>query len=221
MRQLALYLAAVLMLASCGGDNAPAPKKAASEKSPPASAAMPDVWSALFDTSQGSFIVEVHKDWAPKGAERFWRLVNLGFFNDTRFYRVRPGFIAQFGLSGDPQTQSMLNAVAIDDDPPKKKNVKGTIAFAQAGPRSRRTQVFVNLKDNPVLDLSSFAPFGEIKEGYEVFAKLCSGYGEWEPPGRGPNPNRIQTEGNAYLDARFPKLDRIIRAKVIGQGTAQ
>lgn len=215
MRRSILLLPA-LILASCGGGEAPAPKQAAQPR-PAANQPMPEVWRALFDTSQGSFIVEVHKDWAPVGAERFWRLVNMGFFNDSRFFRVRPGFIVQFGLSGDPQTQSMLNSVAFDDDPPKQKNTKGTIAFAQAGPRSRRTQVFVNLKDNAELNASGFAPFGEIKEGFDVFAKLFSSYGEWDPPGSGPNANRIQTEGNAYLDARFPKLDRILRAKVIRQ----
>lgn len=215
MRYLPWCLAASLLLISCGEKPTPPPKKVSSSI-PLKDQPMPDVYKVLFDTSQGSFVIEVHKDWSPKAAERFWMLVNTLFFNDTRFFRVRPGFIAQFGLSGDPQTNSMLNATAIDDDPaPHQKNVKGTISFAQSGPRSRRTQVFINLKDNTDLDKDGFAPFGKVTLGMEVLDKLYSGYGEWEPPGRGPNATRILTEGNNYLDARFPKLDKILRAKVV------
>lgn len=176
---------------------------------------MPAVYRVLFDTTQGSFIVEVRQDWAPKAAERFWKLVNSGFFNDSRFFRVRPDFIAQFGLAADPQETAMWNQSPIDDDPRKESNRKGTISFAQAGPRSRRTQVFVNLKDNSALDKDGFVPFGKVNEGLEVFAKLYAGYGEWDPPGRGPNVARIQTQGNGYLDAQYPRLDKILRAKVV------
>ena len=202
-----------LLLAGCGGQ-APVEKKAVTV-TPKIDGVMPEVWRVLFDSSKGSFVIEVHKDWAPKGAERFWKLVNMGFFNNTRIYRVRPDFIAQFGLSGDPQTNSMLSASVVEDDPAKQKNEKGTISFAQSGPRSRRTQVFVNLKDNSVLDKDGFVPFGKVTQGMDVFEKLYSGYGEWEPPGRGPNAMRILTQGNEYLDTHFPKLDKIIRAKVI------
>jgi peptidyl-prolyl cis-trans isomerase A (cyclophilin A) len=202
-----------LLLAGCGGQ-APEEKKAAAA-TPKTAGAMPDVWRVLFDSSKGSFVIEVRKDWAPKGAERFWKLVNMGFFNNTRIFRVRPDFIAQFGLSGDPQTNSMLGASVVEDDPVKQKNEKGTIAFAQSGPRSRRTQVFVNLKDNSALDKDGFVPFGKVTQGMDVFEKLYSGYGEWEPPGRGPNATRILTQGNEYLDTHFPKLDKIIRAKSI------
>ncbi|MBN9663044.1 MAG: peptidylprolyl isomerase [Acidobacteria bacterium] len=213
MRYL-LCLAASLLLISCGEKPAPPAKKVDAGK-PLKDQPMPDVYKVLFDTSKGSFVVEVHKDWAPKGAERFWMLVNTGFFNDTRFFRVRPEFIAQFGLSGDPNTNAMLSATPIEDDVVKQKNVKGTISFAQSGKRSRRTQVFVNLKDNTDLDKDGFAPFGKVTLGLDVFEKLYSGYGEWEPPGRGPNATRIATEGNNYLDARFPRLDKILRAKVV------
>ncbi len=201
-----------MLLAGCGG-KAPVEKKAA-VVAPKTDNTMPDVWRALFDTSQGSFVVEVHKDWAPNGAAQFWKLVQMGFFNNTRFYRVRPDFIAQFGLSGDPQTNSLLSASPVDDDPPSQKNGKGTLAFAQSGPRTRRTQVFVNLKDNPALDQGGFVPFGKVTHGFEVFDKLNSAYGEWDPPGRGPNAVRIQSQGNAYLDTQFPKLDKLLRAKV-------
>lgn len=202
-----------LLLAGCGGE-VPVEKKAAPVKAR-MDGPMPDVWQALFDTSKGSYVIEVHKDWAPKGAERCWKLVQMGFFNNTRFFRVRPGFIVQFGLSGDPQTNSLLNASVVDDDPVKQKNEKGTVAFAQSGPRSRRTQMFVNLKNNAVLDKDGFAPFGRVTQGMDVFDKLYSGYGEWEPPGRGPNATRILTQGNDYLDTHFPKLDKILRVKVV------
>lgn len=207
----------MILLAGCGQQQPAKPKQAKAEpgkafKDGP----MPDVWNVLFDTSQGSFVVQVNTAWAPKGAAQLWRLVNMGFFDDTRIYRVKPDFIAQFGLSGDPQVNAMLNAKAIDDDPPaKQKNVKGTIAFAQSGPRSRRTQIFVNLKDNPELDSAGFVPLGKVTHGFEVFAKLYAGYGEWDPPGRGPNFNKIVTQGNAYLDQFYPRLDKILRAKAV------
>ena len=176
---------------------------------------MPDVWKVLFDTSKGSFVAEIHKDWAPLGAGRFWKLVNMGFFNDTRIYRYRRDFIVQFGLNGDPQVNAMWNSMPIDDDPVKQKNVAGAISFAQAGKNSRRTQLFVNLKDNPELDRQGFAPIGKITLGMDVFEKLYSGYGEWNPPGQGPKADLIVTQGNAYLDRDFPRLDKIIRAKAL------
>jgi len=176
---------------------------------------MPEVWLALVDTSKGSVLIEVHKDWAPKGAAQFWELVNTGFFNDTRFFRVRPNFIVQFGISGDPQVTTMRNSKTIDDDPLKQKNVKGTLAFAQSGKNTRRTQIYVNLKDNPELDTAQFAPFARVKQGLDVFEKLYSGYGEWNPPGSGPSAARIQTEGNKYLDQSFPRLDKILRVKAV------
>ncbi len=211
-----LCLAAALMLAGCAAKPPEPPKtKTASTKSLK-DGPMPDTWHALFDTSQGSFVLEIHKDWSPIGAERFWKLVNSGYFDNSRFFRVRPNFIAQFGLAADPQVTAMFNASPIDDDPGgKQKNLRGTISFAQSGKRSRRAQVFVNLKDNTELDRDGFTPFGRVSQGMDVFEKLYSAYGEWDPPGRGPNVNRMQTQGNAYLDVSFPKLDKIIRAKAV------
>lgn len=197
-------------LAGCGGEpvkQAEAPKK----KAP---AVMPDVWKARIETTQGPFVVEVSRAWAPKGAERFWKLVTTGFFDDSRFFRVRPGFIVQFGMAGDPMVNAMAGSTAIDDDPVKEKNARGTVAFAQAGKNSRSTQVYVNLKDNRELDRAAFVPFGRVVEGMDVVEKLYGGYGEWSPPGRGPEPARIQQQGNSYLDARFPKLDQLKKAAV-------
>jgi peptidyl-prolyl cis-trans isomerase A (cyclophilin A) len=211
MRKLFLIAAAVYV-AGCGSPEKPAeaPKKAAKRDGP-----MPGVYKVRFETTKGNFVVEVHKEWAPKGAERFWKLLNMRFFNDTRFFRVRPNFIVQFGLSGDPQTNSLLNAMPIEDDPVKQKNQKGMISFAQAGKNTRRTQVFINMKDNRSLDTDGFAPFGKIVEGMETVEHLYAGYGEWSPPGSGPSAARIQTQGNDYLDSQFPRLDKIKKAVIL------
>ncbi len=208
-----ILVAMAVALAGCGGGpekKAEAPRKAAKRDGP-----MPDVYKVRFDTTKGAFVVEVHKEWAPRGAERFWKLVNMRFFDDTRIFRVRRNFIVQFGLSGDPQMNSLLNAMPIQDDPVKQKNTLGTISFAQAGKGTRRTQVFVNMKDNPSLDRDGFTPFGKVVEGMIVFEKLYSGYGEWSPPGNGPSSTKMQTEGNAYLDSQFPRLDQIKRAVIL------
>lgn len=212
MRNLTLILAAAI-LAGCGGGpekKTEDPKKAAKREGP-----LPDVYKVRFETTKGPFVIEVHKEWAPKGAERFWKLVNMRFFDDTRFFRVRPAFVIQFGLSGDPQINSLMNAMPIADDPVKQKNVRGMVSFAQAGKGTRRTQIFVNMKDNRALDRDGFAPFGQVVEGMEVLEKLYSGYGEWSPPGSGPSATRIQTEGNAYLDSKFPRLDKLLKAVVL------
>jgi len=205
-----LAAACLLLLASCSAT--PPPHKARQQQPP---AEMPALWKARFETSQGPFVIEVRKEWAPKGTERFWKLVTSRFFDDSRFYRVRPGFIVQFGIAGDPAVQSLWNAAPLADDPRRESNLRGTVSFAQAGPGSRRTQVFVNLKDNRALDRDGFAPFGRVIEGIELFDKLYAGYGEWSPPGRGPEAARIQTQGNAYLDAQFPRLDRIVKARPV------
>lgn len=212
MRTVIFALMAVA-LAGCGSGpekKAEAPKKASKRDGP-----MPDVYKVRFETTSGPFVIEVHKDWAPRGAERFWKLVNMRFFDDTRFFRVRPTFIIQFGLSGDPQTNSLLNAMPIQDDPVKQRNTRGRISFAQAGKGTRRTQVFVNMKDNRSLDREGFAPFGEVVEGMDVFEKLYAGYGEWSPPGNGPSSTKMQTQGNAYLDSQFPRLDQIKKAVIL------
>ncbi len=200
-----------LALAGCGSE---APKHAEAPRKSKAAEPMPDMWRARVETTQGPFVIEVYKDWAPKGAERFWKLVTTGFFDDSRFYRVRPGFIVQFGIASDPTVNAMMNSSAVDDDPVKEKNVKGTVSFAQSGKNTRRTQVFVNLKNNPELDRTGFVPFGKVVEGMDVFEKLYAGYGEWSPPGHGPESSKMQTQGNAYLDARFPRLDKLKKAVV-------
>src|ERR1700730_2247771 len=164
----------------------------------------PATYKAAFDTSAGAFVVEVHRDWAPKGADRFYNLVKNGFFDDTRFFRVVPNFMVQFGLNGDPAIQSVWRTANLTDDPVKESNKTGYITFATAGPGTRTTQVFINFKDNAGLDRQGFAPFGEVTSGMDVVNKLYSGYGE--KPNAG---NAYLMKGNAYVTKEFPKLDYI------------
>lgn len=169
----------------------------------------PDLFKANFATSVGAFVVEVHRDWAPMGADRFYNLVKRGFYDGVRFFRVLPGFMAQFGVNGDPSISTVWRTARIADDPVKQGNKRGTITFATAGPGTRTTQLFINLVDNDGLDKQGFAPFGRVTSGMEVVEKLYGGYGEGAPSGNGPNQGRVQAEGNKYLEQEFPRLDYI------------
>jgi peptidyl-prolyl cis-trans isomerase A (cyclophilin A) len=168
----------------------------------------PATFKAAFDTSAGKFVVEVHRDWAPKGADRFYNLVKNGFFDDTRFFRVVPNFMVQFGLNGDPAIQSVWRTANLTDDPVKESNKAGYVTFATAGPGTRTTQVFINFKDNAGLDRQGFAPFGKVASGMDVVEKINAEYGEQ------PNQGSIQSQGNTYLKAKFPKLDYIKKATI-------
>jgi peptidyl-prolyl cis-trans isomerase A (cyclophilin A) len=168
----------------------------------------PDTYKAKFDTSKGVFVVEVHRDWAPIGADRFYNLVKNGFFDDTRFFRVVPNFMVQFGISGTPSIQTNWREATIKDDPVKESNKRGYITFATSGPNSRTSQVFINFKDNSGLDRQGFAPFGQVVEGMDVVDKINAEYGER------PSQGNIQTQGNAYLNREFPKLDYVKKATI-------
>lgn len=200
MRKLGLSIASLLILLSgCG--SAPAPPK----------------FRAKFETSKGVFVIEVIRDWSPKGADRFYELVKSGFYDDNRFFRVLPGFVVQFGLKGIPDTDMKWRDNKIDDDPPLQSNTPATVVFATGGPNTRTTQVFINLAPNERLDPQGFTPFGRVVEGMSVVAELYSGYGEGFPNGSGPDQNRIVREGNAYLGRDFPKLDFIKKATVVSE----
>ena len=172
----------------------------------------PANYKVRFETTKGAFVVDVTRDWAPNGADRFYNLVKNGFYDETRFFRVIGGFMVQFGIHGNPQVAAQWRAARIPDDPVKQSNKRGFITYATSGPNSRTTQVFINFGDNAGLDRMVFAPFGKVSSGMDVVDKLYADYGEGAPNGSGPNQMRIQTEGNAYLSADFPKLDGIKKA---------
>ncbi|HYR86772.1 MAG TPA: peptidylprolyl isomerase [Terriglobia bacterium] len=178
----------------------------------------PATYQVLVSTSKGDFTIKVTREWAPKGADRFYSLVKNGFYNDARFFRVlrspRP-FMAQFGVNGDPAVAAKWSDANIDDDPVTQHNTRGMISFATAGPNTRSTQLFINYGDNSRLDQSGFSPFGQVVTGMEVVDQLYADYGEGAPDGKGPDQSRIEREGNAYLNRDFPKLDYIKTARVI------
>jgi len=175
----------------------------------------PATYKAKFDTSKGPFVIQVTRAWAPTGADRFYNLVKNGFFDDGRFFRVISGFMVQFGLNGDPALNAKWRVARIPDDRVTQSNTRGMVTFATSGPNARTTQVFINFVDNSRLDGMGFAPFGKVVSGMDVVDKLYSGYGEGAPNGQGPNQNRIQTEGNAYLSQSFPRLDHVTKATIV------
>jgi peptidyl-prolyl cis-trans isomerase A (cyclophilin A) len=174
----------------------------------------PPVYKVKFDTSKGTFVIEVHRDWAPHGADRFYNLVKNGFYDDARFFRVISGFMVQFGVNGNPSISARWRNANIPDDPVTQSNQPGYITFATRGPDTRTTQVFINFGANRGLDSQGFAPFGRVISGMPVVNALYSGYGEGAPQGEGPSQGLIQSQGNAYLTKQFPKLDYIKKATI-------
>lgn len=169
----------------------------------------PETFQVKFSTTKGDFTVTVTRAWAPLGADRFYNLVRAGFYTDCAFFRVIPGFMAQFGISPRPDVAAVWQKARIDDDPQAQSNTRGRITFATAGFKTRTTQLFINFGDNSRLDLA-FSPFGEVTQGMEVVDQIYSGYREQ------PNQTKIQEEGKAYLDAEFPMLDHIKSAMIVG-----
>src|SRR5579859_739389 len=176
----------------------------------------PAVYKVKFTTTKGVFVVQVTRAWAPLGADRFYNLVKNGFFTDASFFRVITGFMVQFGINAKPAVNKVWQPATISDDPVVQSNKRGYISFATGGPNTRTTQVFINFGDNSRLDSTGFSPFGQVIEGMDVVDKLYSGYGEGAPNGAGPDQERIQAEGKAYLDNEFPKLDSIKSAVILG-----
>lgn len=211
-------LPALLVLGACetAKKEQPAAPQGHSALLNPASlnAQAPDVYYAKLDTTKGAIVIKVTRAWAPIGADRFYNLVKNGFFNDASFFRVIPGFIVQFGISADPKVSAVWHDANIPDDPVKQSNAAGTVTFATAGPNTRTTQVFINLADNKSLDAQGFAPFGTVTEGMDFAQSFYSGYGEGAPMGNGPDQQLLQSQGEAYLAANFPKLDHIKSATV-------
>ncbi len=182
-------------------------------------ATAPEEYRVRVETSEGVVVIRVVRAWAPHGADRFYNLVKLGYYDDTRFFRVIDGFMAQVGFHGDPEVTAAWRGAAIPDDPPQRPNSRGTVTFAKTNaPDSRTTQFFVNTADNAYLaQYGAFAPFGEVEQGMEVVDALYAGYGEGAPQGPGPNQATIAQRGNTYLDEYFPLLDRIVTARVVAE----
>jgi peptidyl-prolyl cis-trans isomerase A (cyclophilin A) len=232
MKTLTVITSLLLMLTASAAEKPKTSTKKSTAKTPAATASKPDrkklldpskliakapaLFYARFDTSKGSFLVEVHRDWAPIGADRFYNLVANGYYDDVRFFRVISGFMAQFGINGDPALNRVWNDANVIDDPVKGSNTRGMVSFAMRGPHTRTTQLFINYSDgNKQLDAMGFSPFGKVIEGMDVVDALYSGYGEGQPAGMGPDQGRAQAEGNKYLKADFPKLDYIKTARIV------
>lgn len=209
-----LAFAVCAALVACGtGESGKTPAKSSA---PGASASTaPDSFRVAFVTSKGPFTIEVTRSLAPIGADRFYQLVTSGYFTDVRFFRVVPGFVAQFGMNGDPKVNAEWAAKTIPDDSVKATNARGTIVFAKTNaPNSRATQFFINLVDNGRLDATGFAPFGRVVDGMAVVDSLYSGYGD------APIQDQITAQGNAYLSSAFPKLDYIKSATIVSGSVA-
>ena len=176
----------------------------------------PSVFRVRIETTAGDFVVEAHRAWAPNGVDRLHQLLLAGFFNGSRFFRVVPGFVAQFGIPGNPKIAQVWRTKTIADDPAAQSNRRGFISYAMTGPNTRTTQLYINLADNSRLDAQGFAPIGQVVEGMEVVDKIYSGYGETSGGGmRAGKQAKLFEEGNAWLDREFPKLDKLIKATLI------
>jgi peptidyl-prolyl cis-trans isomerase A (cyclophilin A) len=216
-----LFAACMALGQAASAGQASAPAKAAGGGADPAllqpaklAAKAPDVYRAKFLTTKGVIVIEVHRDWAPQGADRFYNLVKHGYYNQASFFRVlsspRP-FVVQFGINADPKVNAVWQGANIKDDPVTKSNGRGTVTFATGGPNTRTTQIFINLGDNKGLDGMGFAPFGTVVEGMDaVVDHLYGEYGE----GASGHQDLIQSGGKAYLDKNFPKLDSITSATI-------
>lgn len=177
----------------------------------------PDQYKVRLQTTKGDVVILVHRDWSPMGADHFYELTKMGFYNDNYFFRALKGFVVQWGMNGDSKLNKDWSEITIHDDPPKVSNKVGTVVFAATGnPNSRTTQVFINLGDNSrTLDPQGFTPFGEVIQGMENVQNIFMEYGDGPPNGSGPNQAAIADLGNGYLEEHFPKLDRIKKAEVL------
>jgi peptidyl-prolyl cis-trans isomerase A (cyclophilin A) len=170
----------------------------------------PEVFKAQFTTTKGDVVIEVHREWAPLGADRFYNLVKNGFFTNTAFFRVVPGFMVQFGLAANPAVNKAWENANLKDEPVTQSNKRGMVTFAKTSqPNSRSTQMYINFGDNAGLDPQGFAPFGTVTEGMDVVDKIYSGYGER------PEQDKITSEGDAYVAKNFPMIDKIKLAKIL------
>lgn len=222
--RLTTLAAAAALLTACGGESTPRPAgdSAARTVGLPSDSAStaPNVFRVRFETSKGPFVVEAHRDWAPRGVDRFYQLVQSRYFDNVRFFRVVSSFMAQFGMHGDPRVNAAWEKMPLQDDSVRESNRRGSLTFAQTSqPNSRRNQLFINIVNNRNLDEMGFAPIGRVVDGLAVIDSLYADYGEAYPNGNGPDQTRIRREGNAYLEAEYPKLDFIRQARIVSDST--
>lgn len=220
MRQtirLALPAALMLYLGGCSlvGGSGPGRSPLLDPSSAAINLVAPDTFKVLFETTNGDFVVEVYREWAPRGADRFFSLVYNRYYDDIYFFRNISGFMTQFGIHGEPAVSEAWKEARIADDSVSATNERGTISFAMAGPDTRTVQLFINHGNNARLDALGFAPFGRVTGGMDTIDRLYSGYGESAPQGRGPSQDLISSEGNSYLRESFPLLDSIRRARLV------
>ena len=205
-RSLVLLSRGLALVALLGGFSAAAQRTA--PRSPPH-------WFATVETTKGKFVLEVDREWAPTGADHLLELIRAGFYDDSRFTRVVPNFIMQFGVAGDSAKNARWSTATIPDDSVRHSNVEGTFAFAMRGPNDRTTQLFISVVDNSRLDSQGFAPLGRVVEGMDVVKSIYSGYGETSGGGvRAGKQAPLMNGGNAYVDREFPKLDHLIKITV-------
>lgn len=218
-------MALALALSACGGDSRGRTAEAEPDTAAPVHPLLnlramadtaPPTYRVRFETTTGPFTVEVRRDWSPRGADRFYNLVQAGYYDSVYVHRVIPFVIAQFGFYPDPRINQVWLQRPIGDDPfIGNSNERGTITFAHSGLNTRSAQVFINLKDNPQFDDDKFVPFGEVVEGMEAVDRFYDGYGELMPEGKGPDPGQAAYRGNAYLKEGFPELSQISRASIV------
>jgi len=209
---LLLPLLAAALLAGCGGggtSSAAGPPQALLHPATLTKKA-PQLFDITFHTTKGDFVITVHRTWAPHGADRLYNLAKAHFFDGQKFFRVVPNFVVQFGISPYPSVSKAWENAMIPDDVVTVHNTRGAVSFAAAGPNTRTTQIFVNLGDNRGLDNNGFAPLGSVTSGMKVLDRLYSGYGDQTTP----HQPEMQTQGNAWLDKNYPKLDEIRTAEV-------
>jgi peptidyl-prolyl cis-trans isomerase A (cyclophilin A) len=200
--RIGIVFAAALLLTAC-------------HKEAPKAEVVPEVFRAKLQTSKGDVVVEARRAWAPRGVDHFRELLRIHYFDQSRFFRVVPGFIAQFGVNKDFNVHGKWREYFIVDDPPQQKNTRGTLAYAMSGPTTRATEIFINLVDNPALDQQGFVPFAKVVQGIDVVDKFYAGYGEMRPEGKYIDPTRVEGEANEYLVQRFPNLDYIVKAEIL------
>ena len=223
------FLAAgvLCVVAACGGSDPPnaGDETSATDRPDPSSNALlqpanfqetaPELFRVRFTTTAGDFVVEVHREWAPRGADRVFNLVSAGFYDGVPVHRVIEDFVADFGIHPDPWVNAAWRQATLRDDPVVESNRRGRMSFSKSGPDRRTVQIFVNLRDNPSLDAEGFTPFGEVVEGMDVVDALYSGYGDGPPRGEGVYQAMAIARGAEYF-AEFPELDVIEQARVEG-----